>query len=88
MNGECDSKRIVQRPRVRQPTPAVGNRTMSAMDCLDRLLSAATVCQIIDTKPRTFRRWIADGRFPKPDMRIGRALRWRESTVRAFIEGG
>lgn len=54
---------------------------------LDRLLGVRAVCQILDTRDRTLRRWICAGKFPKPDKRIGRTLRWRESTVRNFIEG-
>ena len=53
---------------------------------IDRLLSAASVCQLLDTRDRTLRRWISDGRFPKADRTIGRALRWKMSTVRAWIE--
>ena len=53
---------------------------------LDRLLSARTVRMMLDTPERTLRRWIAAGKFPPADKRIGRALRWRESTVRRFIE--
>lgn len=53
---------------------------------MDRLLSARTVRELIDAPDRTFRRWVAGGKFPPPDRRIGRVLRWRESTVRQFIE--
>ena len=53
----------------------------------DRLLSVRTVCQPLETRDRTLRRWIAAGRFPRPDRRIGRALRWRESTIKNFIQG-
>lgn len=52
----------------------------------DRLLSAKSVRGLLDCGDRTLRRWIGSGRFPKADIRIGRNLRWRESTVRQFIE--
>lgn len=33
---------------------------------------------------RAFRRALSAGRFPREDLRIGRNLRWKESTVRAW----
>lgn len=33
---------------------------------------------------RAFRRALSAGRFPSADLRIGRNLRWKESTVRAW----
>ena len=56
-------------------------------DGLDRLLSARSVCRLIDTTDRTLRRWIAGGVFPPADLKIGTSLRWRVSTVQAFICG-
>ncbi len=53
----------------------------------DQLLSAARVRAILDVPDRTFRRWITAGRFPKADLRIGRALRWKAETVQRFIDG-
>lgn len=54
---------------------------------VDSLLSASSVRKLLDCSDRTLRRWIAAGRFPAPDMRIGRSLRWKASTIRAFTEG-
>ncbi len=53
----------------------------------DRLLSVRSVRALLDISDRGLRRWIAAGMFPKPDRRIGRSIRWRESTIQAFIEG-
>lgn len=51
----------------------------------DGFISAATVRAYLDVPDRTFRRWIAAGRFPRPDLRIGKSLRWRRSTVLAWV---
>jgi len=52
----------------------------------DRLLSAKTVRRLLDVSDRGLRRWVSGGKFPPADVQIGRTLRWRESTVRGFIE--
>ena len=52
----------------------------------DPLLSARSVRALLDVSDRGLRRWVAGGRFPKPDVKIGRSLRWKESTVAQFIE--
>lgn len=53
----------------------------------DRLLGTRKVCDILDCSDRTLRRWVAAGKFPAPDRKIGRTLRWRSSTVDRFING-
>ena len=53
----------------------------------DRLLSIRSVRALIDVSDRGLRRWIAAGKFPPPDVRIGRNLRWRQSTIDAVIKG-
>lgn len=55
---------------------------------LDPLLSTRRVCQAIDVSDRCLRRWVRAGKFPPPDIQVGRTLRWRASTIRNFIEGG
>lgn len=55
---------------------------------LEPLIGAKRVRSILDVPDRTFRRWLAGGRFPAADVRIGRALRWRTSTVERFIANG
>jgi predicted DNA-binding transcriptional regulator AlpA len=54
-------------------------------------MPAATVdthefAQILDVHPRTLRRWARNGEVPKP-MQIGRALRWKRSTIEFVDEG-
>lgn len=53
---------------------------------VDRLLNARSVLALIDCSERCLRRWVACGKFPPPDIRIGRSLRWRASTIREFVE--
>lgn len=53
---------------------------------LGPLLSAKHVRELLDVSDRGLRRWIAGGKFPPADLRIGVSLRWRESTVRDFLE--
>lgn len=55
-------------------------------DKLDRLLSAKSVCALLDCSDRCLRRWMSNGKFPPPDGRIGRSLRWKVSTVQKFFE--
>jgi len=54
---------------------------------LDRLLSVRRVCEILSVSDRGLRRWIHLGLVPKPDVKIGRNLRWRESTIRRIVNG-
>ena len=54
---------------------------------LDRLLTVAQVCAILATTDRSLRRWCHLGLIPKPDVRIGRNLRWRSSTIAAVVAG-
>ncbi len=53
---------------------------------LDALLSSRRVCEVLDVSGRQLRRLVAGGKFPRPDCRLNRSLRWKESTVRAFVE--
>jgi len=56
-------------------------------DGLDRLLSVRKVCEILSVSDRGLRRWIHLGLVPKPDVKIGRNLRWRASTISAIVNG-
>ena len=53
---------------------------------LDRLMSVRSVIIALDCGDRTLRRWIGAGKFPPPDVRIGRNLRWKATTVKAWID--
>lgn len=54
----------------------------------DWLISTRSICGLVDVSDRNLRRLIASDRFPHADMRLGRSLRWRASTVRAFLDNG
>jgi len=56
-------------------------------DGLDRLLSVRKVCEVLSVSDRGLRRWIHLGLVPKPDVIIGRNLRWRASTISAIVNG-
>jgi len=66
--------------------PTNGTST-SIANGLDRLLPVSRVCEILAVSDRSLRRWVHLGLLPPPDVRIGRNLRWRESTIRKICEG-
>ena len=59
----------------------------SANISLDGLLSSRSVCGLLDVSDRQLRRFVSSGRFPAPDRRLGRSLRWKRSTVQGFLNG-
>lgn len=66
------------------PTNGAG---ASIANGIDRLLPVSRVCEILAVSDRSLRRWVHLGLVPPPDVRIGRNLRWRESTIRAVVSG-
>ena len=51
------------------------------------LLKPATVARRLEIGLRTLWRWVSTGEFPPPDLRRGpKIVRWRSSTVDAWIE--
>jgi predicted DNA-binding transcriptional regulator AlpA len=60
------------------PTPAVGRLALRPKD-----LETA-----IGVDERTIQRWRSSGKFPKPDIAIGRTLLWRVETINAWLERG
>jgi hypothetical protein len=69
------------RPRlvVADPGPSLALEPLLTLDDLLRVL----VCD-----QRTIRRLRAAGKFPPPDLRVGRLPRWKPETVRRWIERG
>lgn len=53
----------------------------------DPLWSARKVREFLDVSDKWLRRRLSCGRFPLPDARFGRAMRWRRSTIEHFING-
>ena len=48
-------------------------------------VEAARGRALLAGQERTLSRWIGAGRFPPPDLRIGKSLRWRRSTILAWV---
>lgn len=44
------------------------------------------VAAALDISLREFERMVSSGRFPRPDVRIGRSPRWKPETVRNWID--
>ena len=54
----------------------------------DRLLTEKEAAAILSLSPATLRRWRCTGEPRQPDfVKIGRAIRYRESACAAWIEG-
>jgi len=67
------------------PGPSSDGATSNG--ALERLLSVRQVCSTLSVSDRSLRRWVHLGLVPPPDVRIGRNLRWKESTIRAVVDG-
>jgi len=50
------------------------------------LLRAAEVANYLNIGARTLWRWTSAGRFPRPDLREGRVVRWRRQTVEDWLD--
>ena len=53
----------------------------------DPLWSVRRVREHLDVSDRWLRRALSAGRFPAPDLRLGRQFRWKRSTVLTFVQG-
>lgn len=52
------------------------------------LYTLADLAEALRISRRHAERLIAGGRLPKPDIRLGRAVRWRVGTIQAWLEAG
>jgi excisionase family DNA binding protein len=52
----------------------------------DDLVTPAELAARLKLSRRSLRRRLASGVIPPPDVRIGRAIRWRESTIARWLE--
>ncbi|WP_375337449.1 helix-turn-helix transcriptional regulator [Rhizobium lentis] len=52
---------------------------------LPKILTTKEILIALKVSPRTLDRWLAASSFPEP-FRIGRARRWHEHDVRAFLD--
>lgn len=56
---------------------------------LEPLLSVRDVAAVLGCTRRTVERLRSSGKFPGPDLRVGRMPRWRRETLTRWItEGG
>lgn len=49
------------------------------------MLSLKDVAQLLGIAKRTVHTWRASGELPKPDLKIGKTVRWRRSTIDKWI---
>lgn len=79
-------------PSDRRPSTRDSNSSESALDSLPPIermtLRLADVAKALGISRRTIERERSAGRFPKPDLHIGKAPLWRPETIRAWIERG
>ena len=74
---------------VRQtPSPADTTRQSPAPPATRLALRLDEVARALGVSRRAIERERSAGRFPKPDLTIGRMPLWRPETIRAWIEGG
>ena len=71
------------------PAPPEAPTSAVALDPSGRMaLRLAELAQALGISRRTLERERSAGRFPAPDLAIGKAPLWRPETIRAWIEGG
>ncbi len=66
--------------------PAQVGRAGSSADRFDHLLDIKGVARNLGVGERTVERMIARGEFPPADFRLRRLVRWRTSTVEAWMD--
>jgi len=72
---------VLRSPRQPDPTPAPQIPPHNDL----RLLNSKEVARRLSVSLRTFERWVATGIFPGVDLRIGRTVRWKTTTVDRWI---
>jgi predicted DNA-binding transcriptional regulator AlpA len=60
----------------------------SLADAIKPVSTIADLCHVLSCSRDTIDRLRAAGKFPPPDLRVGRGPRWRAETVLAWIERG
>jgi len=54
----------------------------------EQLIDINDLAAVLKVPAKTIRNKLSNGTWPIEPMRIGKALRWRQSQVDAFIAGG
>ena len=68
-------------------TIATSSNDPQATIACEPLLRPGDVVRVLNIGKRTFERWLASGRFPRPDIKAGAKISlWKPATVRAWIE--
>jgi predicted DNA-binding transcriptional regulator AlpA len=71
------------------PLPPTSKLTDAARPAVEPLLwNFAVACDRLGVPRRTLERLRAAGRFPKPDLHIGKRPMWRPETIRDWVERG
>jgi predicted DNA-binding transcriptional regulator AlpA len=65
--------------------PTLGNGSKCG---IEPLLKLDDLPEILGVCRRTVERMRSGGRFPKPDLTLGRMPRWKPSTIRTWIDRG
>jgi predicted DNA-binding transcriptional regulator AlpA len=68
------------------PTPPADRRPVATVERL--ALRLDEVARSLGIGRRTLERERSAGRFPAPDLLIGKAPLWRPETIRRWVEGG
>lgn len=59
------------------PAPAAGRRA---------LLSREEAAELLGVKPQTLAKWVSDGNFDLPCVKVGRLARYRQADIESFIQ--
>lgn len=54
---------------------------------LEPLLSLNDLAGVLNANRRTLERMRSSGRLPRPDMHVGKMMRWKPETIREWIAG-
>jgi len=53
---------------------------------MPKYLDIIDLCAMLRVTDRTLRNWRVSGEFPEPDLQCGKSLRWKESTIRKWMQ--
>lgn len=63
-----------------------GEEVRALQGVIDRLLRASECAEAMSISPRTWLRWVADGKAPQPVIKERRMTRWAMSDFNNFVE--
>lgn len=49
------------------------------------MICIAEASKVLKIGVRTLWRWSTSGRFPKPDLKIGKVVRWKKTTISEWV---